>query len=99
MLPFKYSFKHNILVDDDGHACLCDFGLGNIYESVGPAFVTSVFAGSMRWMAPELVLSNNDPDIAQRLPRSTQTDVYSFGSVVFQVCLFNGKKIPNENPC
>ncbi len=91
IIPFKYLFKHNILVDDDGHACLCDFALGNIYGTVGPDFIlSSNFAGSVKWTAPELVMSYSTPDISRRLPRSTQTDVYSFGSVAFQVCLFNG---------
>ena len=36
----------------------------------------------MRWMAPELL---NPPDDSQATP-STQSDVYSFGSIMLQVC-------------
>ncbi len=80
------SFQNNILVTDDGVACLCDFGLANILETVGPTFATSVFAGSVRWMAPELVISSVDSQ-SKPISHSFSTDVYSFGCVAYQVCI------------
>jgi len=75
---------NNILVKDGGVACLCDFGLANILETVGPTFATSAFAGSVRWMAPELVISSVDSQ-SKYIPHSFSTDVYSFGCVVYQL--------------
>ncbi|KAG6377529.1 hypothetical protein JVT61DRAFT_15339 [Boletus reticuloceps] len=48
----------------------------------GPAFATTrQNKGTVRWMAPELL----DPDESHTAP-TTQSDVYSFGSIMLQVC-------------
>lgn len=80
LILFLFFCQGNILVTDDGEACLCDFGLSFILELAGPSSMTSAFCGSVRWMAPELVYS--DPLVF----RSASTDVYSFGAVAYQVC-------------
>lgn len=46
---------------------------------------SSLFAGSMRWMAPELVLALIEDD--GRPPSVTKySDVYAFASVCIEVC-------------
>jgi serine/threonine protein kinase len=83
----------NILIGDDGQALLTDFGLSNVIEEVfesepsmrNSRFATSLFAGSTRWMAPELIeaLTNDDDD--QPPPISTSSDVYAFACVCLEV--------------
>ena len=79
MLPNGQS---NVLVKADGGACIADFGLSRLLTAIGgPAFVTSrQNKGTVRWMAPELLqdLDNTGP--------TTRSDVYSFGSLMLQVC-------------
>jgi len=73
----------NILIDDEGKACLCDFGLSSIAaEFQGTSFLTSTIGGNVRWAAPELyrVVENDSvPAI------TTHSDIYSYGSVVLEV--------------
>ena len=69
-----------MLVDDNGQACLCDFGLSRVIEAAGASAVTSTFAGSVRWMAPELLGMNDLP-----IRTSMRTDVYSLGRVALEV--------------
>ncbi|KIJ19321.1 hypothetical protein PAXINDRAFT_96726 [Paxillus involutus ATCC 200175] len=74
----------NILIDRYGHARFADFGLSTILlEFVGKSFLTSTVKGSIRWAAPELFcfLENEST-----VPAPSQaSDIYSFGSIVFQV--------------
>ena len=46
---------------------------------------SSFFAGSIRWMAPELILALVEDDSGQPPPISTHSDVYAFASVCFEV--------------
>ncbi|KAF9267178.1 kinase-like protein [Marasmius fiardii PR-910] len=77
----------NILIDTDGHAIITDFGLSKVMETMsspiqGP-IPTSFFAGSTRWMAPELLQSLVEDGANTKLPQvTTFSDVYAFGSVI-----------------
>jgi serine/threonine protein kinase len=64
----------NILVSDDIHALLCDFGLSKFADEQ----TTTAYkgAGTERWMAPELY----DGD-----PKTFESDVYAFGITIYQV--------------
>ncbi|KAI5117036.1 hypothetical protein M0805_004743 [Coniferiporia weirii] len=77
----------NILIDAAGHAVITDFGLAKVKEEVsdaaGAQLPTSFFAGSTRWMAPELLLAQVEDD--RRPPISTFSDVYAFASVCLEV--------------
>jgi tRNA A-37 threonylcarbamoyl transferase component Bud32 len=78
----------NVLISDNGDACLCDFGLARvIYTSSGSSgFTTSNFAGSVRYMAPELLDSEEDEE---DLPVVTvETDIYALGCIGAEVRLF-----------
>jgi serine/threonine protein kinase len=68
----------NILVDNDHHPRLADFGLGSIAESTAGSH-TSKGGGSIRWMVPELLRAEGD------FQRTLPTDVYSYGCVCVEV--------------
>lgn len=72
----------NVLIDNGGHAMLCDFGISRIIEDAleSTGFTTSgVVEGSLRWSAPEVV-SNDEPT------RFTQaSDIWSFGCTGYEI--------------
>ena len=75
----------NILIDQDGHARLADFGLSTIMSD--PSYQlfssTETGGGTQRWMSPELIrpqrfgLSNSRPTIS--------SDCYALGMVTYEV--------------
>ncbi|KAG8943695.1 hypothetical protein FRC03_002352 [Tulasnella sp. 419] len=69
----------NILVDDEGHARITDFGLSRIVEEGHTGWTTSTgISGTHRWMAPELLLTERSkPTIA--------ADVYSITLLALEV--------------
>ncbi|KLO12803.1 kinase-like protein [Schizopora paradoxa] len=74
----------NILIDDDQHACLSDFGLSVLAQDLelpSMSQSSSSMGGSLRWTAPELFSfeENATPKV------SLFSDVYSFGSVALEV--------------
>lgn len=81
LTPYNPTGQANILVDDNGTACLADFGLMRIPIDRGtmPLSATTVAtAGTVRWMSPELLFGRNSPT-------TYQSDCYALGMVVYQV--------------
>jgi serine/threonine protein kinase len=77
------SWQTNILVDDDGVAKLCDFGLARLADWQGPAGLTttSPYTGTARYKAPELFMT-----IENRFPVATfEGDIYSLGGILLEV--------------
>ncbi|KXN83259.1 putative serine/threonine-protein kinase drkD [Leucoagaricus sp. SymC.cos] len=78
----------NILIDDNGCAIISDFGLSKVMEETitksDNKNGTSFFAGSTRWMAPELILALVEDDGCIP-PITTHSDVYAFGAVCLEV--------------
>ncbi|KAG8924733.1 hypothetical protein FRC02_010217 [Tulasnella sp. 418] len=73
----------NILVDDEGHARITDFGLSRIMEEGHTGWTTSTgISGTHRWMAPELLLT-------ERSNPTTEADVYSVTLLVLEI--YTGK--------
>jgi serine/threonine protein kinase len=74
------------LIDQNGHAKITDFGVSKVIEDFSDvlklANPTSSFAGSTRWLAPELIWAMVD-DVTPRI--TTQSDVYAFGGVAMEV--------------
>jgi serine/threonine protein kinase len=71
--------QENVLVNDAGEACICDFALSSIARILGGSPGPRSF-GSVRWMAPELF------DIDHFTPKPTKaSDVYSFAMVSIEV--------------
>lgn len=77
----------NVLIDDEGRARLCDFGLSRtVADFQGTQYLTSNLGGALRWMDPVLLQCGADGD-EKPIGLSTGTDVYSLGSVMLQVRL------------
>jgi serine/threonine protein kinase len=77
-----------VLIHGDGTACVADFGLSLMYSEVisaSQASWTSTLKGNMRWMAPELLVSEREDGSPTR--PSEQSDIFSFGGIILQVCL------------
>jgi len=81
----------NVLLDSNGLAVLCDFGLsGVVAEVMSATFITSTISGNARWMAPELMaLSLEDTDVPV-IKTTHQTDMYSFGCLTLET--LSGKR-------
>ena len=90
------SFQTNILIDDCGCPRLADFGLAKIIDAHSSS-ATSSFGGmgSMRWQAPELLVSyrfqssdgmlSSNQNAHSGSTISKETDVYAFASVCLEV--------------
>ncbi|KAF8218242.1 kinase-like domain-containing protein [Mycena galopus ATCC 62051] len=81
----------NILLDDQGHARLADFGLAVVVD--GPLAPTNR-GGSLRWMAPELL--NPESCGLKDFERTVASDIYAFGCVCVE--LYAGKPPFSEFP-
>ncbi|KAJ7779464.1 kinase-like domain-containing protein [Mycena maculata] len=74
----------NILINDDLHACLTDFGLSGFSDTTETGTAsTSNRAGSLRWMAPELI---DPPRFGRKhFLRTTASDAYAFACVCIEL--------------
>ncbi|KAL5496173.1 hypothetical protein ACEPAH_3090 [Sanghuangporus vaninii] len=77
----------NILIDDKGQACLCDFGLSTLVEDlVDSWYPSSMLGGAIRWSAPELYCLSCFDHTEPPKPRvSVSSDIYSFGSIALEI--------------
>ena len=75
----------NILINNDLSACIGDFGLTNITSSasISMALSTPSLGGTCRWMAPELLKSDETGGVHQK--PSKESDVYAFAMVAYEV--------------
>lgn len=64
----------NVLVSDNVHALLCDFGLSKFDDGTTTTGLKG--AGSLRWQAPELLGGER---------KSFESDVYAFGMMIAEV--------------
>ncbi|KAJ7748290.1 kinase-like domain-containing protein [Mycena maculata] len=79
----------NILISDDGHGCLADFGLSTIISEDISELLTSSSnrAGSVRWFAPELI---SPVDFGcPKFARTPASDVYAYACVCVE--LYTGR--------
>ncbi|KAG6375777.1 kinase-like domain-containing protein [Boletus reticuloceps] len=81
----------NVLIRENGRACIADFGLSMLLTELGGStFAASSHArGTLRWTAPELldleIPEDGMEEESQRIAPTTQSDVYSFGSIMLQI--------------
>ena len=69
----------NVLIDPEGRACLCDFGLSIMDDGLPTGHTSSDFGGSLRFLAPELLENSR---------KTAATDVYAFGCLCIEArCL------------
>ncbi|KAF7349828.1 Kinase-like protein [Mycena venus] len=79
---------NNILISDEHHACLSDFGLATTIQeadadtTAGALVSSSNHAGSVRWFAPELI--NPEQFGCERFMKTRATDVYAFACVCLE---------------
>ncbi|KIK69391.1 hypothetical protein GYMLUDRAFT_35470 [Collybiopsis luxurians FD-317 M1] len=75
----------NILVTDDLHCCLADFGLTLVTPNSQAWNITASLSGtvngSMRWLAPEYI----DFQGGSMPPNQTSRDVYAFGCTILEI--------------
>ncbi|KIJ29006.1 hypothetical protein M422DRAFT_189057, partial [Sphaerobolus stellatus SS14] len=69
----------NILVSTEGIPCLTDFGLSRLLNKTRGLTTTSELAGSVRWMAPELLLNMTD-----QKPKMS-SDIWAFGMTILEI--------------
>ena len=70
------------MIDEEGNARLTDFGISRMLDARGTT--TKTIGGTVRWMARELVLPDDDDDTAA-VPVTYESDVWSFGMTVLEV--------------
>ena len=75
-------FQDNILVDKSGCARLNDFGFTGIASLNCTETSAAGFKGSYRWMAPELIKTDNE--VKSGLSTNA-SDVFALGMVTFEV--------------
>jgi serine/threonine protein kinase len=75
--------KSNVLVDGEGLAKLCDFGVVRLLDWEGPAGMTTTFlyTGTERYKAPDLFFSSEN----RHLVATLVGDVYSTGCIMLEV--------------
>ncbi|KIJ10899.1 hypothetical protein PAXINDRAFT_172003 [Paxillus involutus ATCC 200175] len=75
----------DILVSAAGRAQISGVGLSGIMlELFGRSYLSSSMNGTVRWAAPEAIITDEDESSAWS--PTEQTDIYAFGSIMFQVC-------------
>lgn len=78
--------KPNILINDNFRACLCDFGLTAVTynpNSLNAITTSSEVNGSIRWIAPEII-NSEEFGLPRRRP-SPESDIYALGMVMLEV--------------
>jgi len=78
---------HNVLVNEAGSAVLTDFGRAKVVGKAG--FSTTLFAGHISSMAPELLPPDDSVDVDKLF--SKKSDIYAFGMLCY-------KTFTNEDP-
>jgi len=82
--PNGLFIKANILIDNDGHARLADFGLLAIVSDSTRSMTSNSLesAGTTRWMSPERL---DPPRFSFKTGRPTkESDCYAFGMVILE---------------
>ena len=81
--PDLPGLQPNILIKNDGHACIADFSLLTIISDQQTFLSTTVDGGTIPWMSPELL----DPTSfgVEKCRLTKESDRYSLGMVIYEV--------------
>ncbi|CAE6358755.1 unnamed protein product [Rhizoctonia solani] len=66
----------NVLIDQEGRACICDFGLSRFMKDF--MSIDTTFGGTIRWMAPEQLR-------AETMIVSLPADIFSWGMLSLEL--------------
>lgn len=93
-----FYIKANILIDQNDNARLADFGLITlISDSTNPTTLSSsTSAGTLRWMSPELLISDQ-PGFTDGRP-TEGSDCYALGMVIYEVLSGQTPFTPFKDP-
>ncbi|KAF5362890.1 hypothetical protein D9758_007151 [Tetrapyrgos nigripes] len=72
----------NVLMSDEGHCCLADFGLATLGELSQNPTDSARMAGSIPWLAPEVM---DMKPISSKRRRAITRDIYAFGCTVIEI--------------
>ncbi|KAG8919378.1 hypothetical protein FRC02_001714 [Tulasnella sp. 418] len=65
-IDYPSVLQSNVLIDNQGHARIADFGLSRVHHDGPTGLTTSTgHVGSFRWMAPELILNDRSKPTAE----------------------------------
>ncbi|KAF8129313.1 kinase-like domain-containing protein [Boletus edulis] len=88
VLSCMATYLTNVLICENGSAYISDYGLSMLLTELGGSTFATPFHvwGTLRWTAPELLDLEDDTDEeSSRVAPTTQSDVYSFGSIMLQI--------------
>ena len=88
--------KANILINQDGRACLADFGLFTIASDRETFILSWIEGGMIQWISPELI----DPDLFNLTDSrpTKESDCYALGMVIYEVLSGQTPFAPSKLP-
>ena len=88
--------KANILIDNNGHACICDFSLLTIVSDPQTFLSTCISGGTAPWMSPELL----EPECfgLEQGHLTKESDCYALGMVIYEVLSGRPPFAPSQMP-
>jgi len=86
----------NILIGNDGHACISDFSLLTIVSDLQTLLSTCIPDGTTPWMSPELLEPEGFGLERSRLTK--ESDCYALGMVIYEVLSGRIPFAPSQTP-
>ena len=77
------SSQANILIHNDGRACLADFGLLTITSDPSTFITSCVEDGTIQWMSPELIYPESFG--LKKIQPTKASDCYALGMVIHEI--------------
>jgi serine/threonine protein kinase len=88
--------KDNILINQDGHACLTDFSLVAVISDQQTFLSSCMEGGTIKWMSPELLDSQKFG--LKKCRPTKESDCYALGMVVYEVLSGQTPFAPSDAP-